>query len=139
MAYRFIKLAVSLVAGTTFGVGLGISGLANPDKVLQFLTLSGNWSPALLFTMAAGILVSMAGFRFALRRGPIFERMLHLPVKSDVDRTLVVGAAVFGLGWGLAGFCPGPAITGLSSGMVEPVLFVLAMIAGTLLHRATFE
>lgn len=130
-----IKRAVAAFAcGLIFATGLAISGLANPDKVLQFLTLNANWSPALLFTMAAGILVTFAGYRWVLQRGPIFSDTLHLPTRTDVDRRLLIGAGIFGVGWGLAGFCPGPALTALSSMHVEPFIFVAAMIAGSLVE-----
>ncbi len=128
------RSAAAFACGLVFATGLAVSGLANPDKVLQFLTLNSNWSPALLFTMLAGILVTLAGYRWVLRRGPVFSDTLHLPASTDIDRRLLVGAGVFGIGWGLAGFCPGPALTALSSMHVEPFLFVAAMIAGSLIE-----
>ena len=124
----------AFVCGLVFATGLAVSGLANPDKVLQFLTLNANWSPALLFTMAAGIGVTFAGYRWVLRRGPVFSETLHLPTRTDIDKRLLAGAAIFGIGWGLAGFCPGPALTALSSMHAEPILFVVAMIAGSLVE-----
>jgi len=129
----------AFVCGLVFATGLAVSGLANPDKVLQFLTLNSNWSPALLFTMLAGILVTFTGYRWVLQRGPVFGDALHLPTRTDVDRPLLIGAGIFGVGWGLAGFCPGPALTALSSMHVEPFLFVVAMIAGSLLQAKTVE
>ncbi len=131
------KSLASLFAGAVFGLGLAVSGLTNPDKVLQFLTLSENWSPALLFTMGAGILVTFVGYKWVLRRGPVLEAEAHLPTKSRLDRRLLVGATVFGLGWGLAGFCPGPVIAGLSTLKVEPFIFVAAMLIGSQLQRLT--
>lgn len=130
-----MRIIASLVTGVTFGVGLAISGLTNPEKVLAFLTLTSDWDPSLLFTMGAAVLVTFVGYRWVLHRGPVLEEELHLPTRTDLDRPLLVGAGIFGIGWGLAGFCPGPAITGLSTGMAEPALFVLAMIAGMQLHR----
>ncbi len=129
------RTLAALLSGLVFGLGLAVSGLANPDNVLQFLTLSSDWSPALLFTMGAGILVSFAGYRWVLRRGPVFEENLQLPGKTRLDRRLLAGAIIFGVGWGLAGFCPGPAIVGLSSGMTEPFIFIAALIAGSQLQR----
>ncbi len=129
------RALAALISGIVFGLGLAVSGLANPDKVLQFLTLSSNWSPALLFTMAAGILVSLAGYRWVLNRGPVFEDSLQLPTNSKLDRRLIAGAIIFGAGWGLAGFCPGPAIVGLSTGMIEPLIFVAALIVGSQIQR----
>ena len=129
------RLLAGLITGTLFGLGLAISGMANPDKVLQFLTLSSNWSPALLFVMGAAIAVTFVGYKWVLKRGPLFEQQLHLPTKTELDKRLLAGAAIFGVGWGLAGFCPGPAITGLSSGMTEPLIFVTAMLAGSQIPR----
>lgn len=126
--------AAALASGLVFGLGLALSGLANPDKVLQFLTLNANWSPALLLTMAAGIAVTFAGYRWVLKRGALFAEKLHLPTRTELDNRLISGAAIFGVGWGLAGFCPGPALTSLSSGHPEPIIFVAAMIVGSLLQ-----
>ena len=131
------KALAALASGLVFGLGLAVSGLANPDKVLQFLTLSSNWSPALLFTMGAGILVSFAGYRWVLHRGSVLEDKLQLPTNNNLDRRLLTGAAIFGVGWGFAGFCPGPAIVGLSTGMIEPLLFVAALIVGSQIQRIT--
>lgn len=134
MNRQALSALAALVCGFVFALGLALSGLANPDKVLQFLTLNRQWSPALLFTMAAGIAVTLVGFRLVLRRGPLFGERFHLPQRTDIDKRLLAGATVFGLGWGLAGFCPGPAITTLSSGHPEPFIFVGAMIAGALIQ-----
>jgi len=134
---RTARIFAGLIAGAVFGLGLAVSGLANPDKVLQFLTLSSNWSPALLFTMAAGIIVTFFGYRLVLHRNPVLASEFQLPTKTSLDKQLLVGAAIFGIGWGLAGFCPGPAIVGLTTGMTEPVIFVLAMLAGSQLQRVT--
>lgn len=127
----------ALVCGLLFGTGLAISGLANPDKVLQFLTLNQNWSPALLFTMGAGILVTFIGYRWVSGHGAVLDT-LHLPTNTLIDRQLVAGAVVFGMGWGLAGFCPGPAITTLASGNLEPLVFIAAMIAGSAVEGRAF-
>ena len=129
------RMLAGLLTGTIFGLGLAISGLANPDNVLQFLTLSSDWSPALLFVMASGIAVTFIGYKWILKRGPILEEQLHLPTNTDLDGKLIAGALIFGVGWGLAGFCPGPAIVGLSSGLAEPFIFIAAMIAGSQIQR----
>lgn len=134
MTQSIRRSVAAFVCGLVFATGLAVSGLANPDKVLQFLTLNASWSPALLFTMAAGIAVTFAGYRLVLRRGPVLSETLHLPSRVDIDHKLLVGATIFGVGWGLAGFCPGPALTALSSMHAEPFLFVAAMIAGSLLE-----
>jgi uncharacterized membrane protein YedE/YeeE len=135
MSSSWKKILAALFSGLIFGLGLAVSGLSNPDNVLQFLTLSSNWSPALLFVMGAGILVSFAGYKWVLRRGPVFEDELHLPGNNKLDRRLLTGAAIFGVGWGLAGFCPGPALVGLSTGMLEPFIFVAALIVGSQVQR----
>ena len=124
-----------LLTGAIFGLGLAVSGLSDPDNVLQFLTISSNWSPALLFTMGAGVLVTFIGFRWVLQRGPVFEDQLHIPTKNKLDRRLLIGAAIFGVGWGLAGFCPGPALTSLSTGLAEPFIFIASMIVGSQVQK----
>ena len=129
------RVLAGLLTGAIFGVGLAVSGLANPYNVLQFLTISSDWSPALLFVMASGIAVTFVGYKWILSRGPVLEEKLHLPTKTDLDGKLITGAVIFGVGWGLAGFCPGPAIVGLSSGLLEPFIFVAAMIAGSQIQR----
>lgn len=125
-----ISLA-ALLSGLVFGLGLAVSGLANPDKVLQFLTLDSQWSPALLFTMGTGVVVAFLGYGWVRRKGPILCDDLQWPTKTLLDRPLITGAVIFGVGWGIAGFCPGPAIAGLSSGVQEPYIFVIALIAGS--------
>ena len=135
MSLNWKKALTALLSGLIFGLGLAISGLSNPDNVLQFLTLSSDWSPALLFVMGAGILISFVGYKWVLRRGPVLEDKLRLPSNNSLDRRLLGGAAIFGIGWGTAGFCPGPAIVGLSTGMIEPFIFVAALIAGAQIQR----
>ena len=135
MSKNTARIAAALFCGTLFGAGLGVSGLANPERVLQFLTIDANWSPALLFTMGAAVVVAGIGYRLVLRGGPVFAEKLQLPTRTDLDGRLLGGAAIFGLGWGIAGFCPGPAVTDLSSGHMEPVVFVLAMLVGAWLQR----
>ena len=132
MAWNFS----SLVAGIVFGLGLSISQMTNPEKVLSFLDLFGDWDPSLLFTMGSAVVVTFLGYRMVLNRGPVFGDKLHLPGKSDIDIRLLSGALIFGVGWGLAGYCPGPAITGISSGLTEPVIFVAAMVLGALTEKA---
>ena len=135
MTQRTKRILVALVSGLILGLGIAVSGLSDPDNVLRFLTISSDWSPALLFTMGAGIVVSFAGYKWALHRGPVFGDELQLPINTQLDRKLLVGAALFGVGWGLAGFCPGPAIVGLSAGKIEPFVFVAALIVGAQIQR----
>ena len=129
------RTIASLTSGLIFGLGLAVSGLTDPDKVLQFLTISPNWSPALLFTMGAAVAVTFVGYRWVLKRGPVLDDKLKLPTRTDIDRRLLFGAAIFGVGWGMGGFCPGPAITAMASGFTEPLIFIAAMLAGSQLQR----
>lgn len=124
-----------LVSGFLFGLGLSVSEMANPEKVLAFLDLLGGWDPSLMVTMAGALVVTTAGFRWVLKRGALFSEQLHLPTRRDVDTRLLSGALLFGLGWGLAGYCPGPAVTGLAINPLESVVFLLAMLAGSQLER----
>ncbi|MFO1394144.1 MAG: DUF6691 family protein [Steroidobacteraceae bacterium] len=124
-------LITALVAGLLFGAGLLVSGMANPAVVQGFLDVAGHWNPALAFTMGGAILVAAPAYRYARSRGARIDGgPLDLPSRKDVDADLVVGAAVFGLGWGLCGICPGPALLLLTSGQVAALVFVAAMCAG---------
>lgn len=125
-----------LFAGLVFGAGLTVSGLVNPSKVVAFLDIAGNWDPSLAFVMLGGIAVAAIGFKLVLRRSkPIFDSNFILPTRKDIDRNLIVGAGIFGIGWGLAGYCPGPALAGLGLGSVEAIVFVAAMVAGMFVVR----
>jgi uncharacterized membrane protein YedE/YeeE len=129
-------LLYALLAGYVFGIGLLLSGLANPAKVLAFLDLAGAWDPSLLFVMGGALLVAAPAFALAARRGRTLDGApLHFPAKGRVDRRLVLGSLVFGIGWGLAGYCPGPALVSLAWGGVKPLLFVGAMVAGMVLFE----
>ena len=126
--------------GLIFGLGLLLSGMSDPAKVLNFLDiagiLSGTWDPSLAFVMAGAIAVTFAGFRWVLRRSrPIFGERFHLPTQQELDIGIISGPAIFGLGWGLAGFCPGPALTALGFRSSAAVIFVTAMMVGMLLAR----
>lgn len=126
-----MHLLTAFGTGLVFGLGLLLSGLANPAKVLAFLDLAGPWDPSLLFTMGGAVAVAAVAFRVAGRRGrTLLGAALRLPAATGIDRRLVLGSVVFGIGWGLAGFCPGPAIASLATGSLKPLLFVLAMVAG---------
>ena len=125
--------------GLIFGLGLVIAGMSNPAKVLNFLDVagigSGVWDPSLAFVLAGAIAVTFVGYKLVLRRGqPIFGETFHLPTAQDIDARIIAGPAIFGIGWGLAGFCPGPAFTALTSG-VPAAIFVAAMLAGMLAAR----
>ncbi len=126
-----MSLLINLAAGLIFGLGLVISGMADPAKVLNFLDVAGHWDPSLAFVMLGAIAVTATGYRFVLRRPkPLLEDTFHLPGRSTIDRPLVIGSAIFGLGWGLFGFCPGPAITSLGLAATGTFVFVPAMLIG---------
>jgi uncharacterized membrane protein YedE/YeeE len=124
-------LIASLVAGLIFGAGLIISGMADPAKVQNFLDVAGTFDPSLAFVMIGAIAVTVTGYHFVLQRPkPLASPRFHLPTKSEIDTRLVAGAAIFGIGWGLAGFCPGPALVSLGIGSEGARIFVLCMLFG---------
>jgi uncharacterized protein len=123
----------SFVAGLVFGIGLIVSGLVNPSKVLGFLDLAGSWDPSLALVMAGAIAVSLPAFFVAGKRAvTLLGTPMQLPNARQIDRRLVLGSLAFGIGWGLAGFCPGPALVALGAGQVKALVFVAAMLAGML-------
>ncbi|HVJ12359.1 MAG TPA: DUF6691 family protein [Burkholderiales bacterium] len=127
----------AFAAGLVFGIGLILSGMTDPGKVIGFLDLAGRWDPSLAFVMGGAILVGHFSFAFARKRGRTFlGGALHLPRRRDIDARLVAGSAVFGIGWGLAGFCPGPALVALGAGIDQAALFVAAMLAGMVIYDA---
>lgn len=124
-----MSFLVNLALGLLFGAGLVISGMADPAKVLNFLDLFGTWDPSLAFVMGGAILVAFVGYRLVLRRHePIIGNSFHLPTSGDIDSRVVIGPAIFGIGWGLGGFCPGPALAALGLGATGTLAFVPAMI-----------
>ncbi|WOD38991.1 YeeE/YedE family protein [Nodosilinea sp. E11] len=128
---------VALAAGLLFGLGLGCSQMIDPQRVIGFLDLFGTWDPTLAFVMGGAVLVTLISFRFILRRSaPLLDRNFFVPTRNDIDRPLVLGAALFGIGWGLGGYCPGPAIAALGLGSANPLLFLAAMLAGSLAYKA---
>ncbi|PQV55078.1 YeeE/YedE family protein [Paraburkholderia sp. BL21I4N1] len=121
----------ALLAGLIFATGLIVSGMANPAKVLGFLDIAGNWDPSLAFVMAGAIAVGSVGFAIASRlKRSLLKAPISLPTATHIDRRLLAGSAMFGAGWGLAGFCPGPALVSAGSGEFEAMLFVIAMLVG---------
>ena len=135
-----MKSVAALLAGTLFGLGLAISHMVEPAKVLAFLDVAGRWDPTLPLVMFAAVGVSMLAYRAILRRPrPLFGARFRLPTRTEVDRPLVGGAAIFGIGWGLAGYCPGPAIAALGLGTWEAPVFVGALIIGSLTYKWLFE
>jgi uncharacterized protein len=126
----------ALATGTIFGAGLALSDMINPARVLAFLDLAGRWDPALAFVMGGAIIPMVIGYVFLKRmRAPLLDKSFFIPENRVLDSRLIVGAALFGVGWGLVGFCPGPAISGLILGAWQPWLFVAAMLAGMWVHR----
>jgi uncharacterized membrane protein YedE/YeeE len=132
MTRNGLQLLVSLLAGTIFGFGLSLSGMINPARVLGFLDLaSGQWDPTLMFVLGGALLVAFPGVMLQRRLArPLLDQRFHLPTKTAIDGRLLLGAAVFGAGWGLAGFCPGPALVALGMGEGKALIFVVAMLAG---------
>ena len=121
----------SLLAGLVFGLGLIVSGMADPAKVLGFLDLGGAWDPSLAFVMAGAIAVSAFAFAVARKRTASFlGATMKLPTSRDIDRRLVIGSVLFGIGWGVAGFCPGPGLVALGMGEFKALVFVVAMLLG---------
>lgn len=131
-----MSAAAAFAAGLVFGLGLIVSGMSDPGKVKGFLDVAGRWDPSLAFVMAGAIGVGFFAFRLGARRARTFlGGALHLPTRRDIDLPLVAGSVVFGVGWGLAGFCPGPALVAFGAGYDEAAVFVLAMLGGMLIHR----
>lgn len=130
-----MSVLVQFLIGLLFGLGLMVAGMSNPAKVLNFLDLeairSGTWDASLAFVLIGAIAVAFLGFRRVLKRSrPVFANRFHLPAASEIDTRILVGPALFGIGWGLAGFCPGPAFTALGSGSMAAIPFVTAMLIG---------
>lgn len=131
-----MRAILTILSGTLFGLGVTISGMVNPMKVLNFMDISGQFDPTLLFVMGAGLATTLAGYRLILRRKtPFFAERFHMPSLTVIDARLVGGAALFGLGWGLSGFCPGPAVASLVFGTTQSVIFVAAMALGMVAAR----
>jgi uncharacterized protein len=135
-----MSIVVQFLIGLLFGLGLVIAGMSDPAKVLNFLDIaaiaSGGWDPSLAFVMGGGVLVTYLGYRFVLKqKQPMFDTEFHLPKKTALDSPIIVGPAIFGVGWGLGGFCPGPAFTALGTGANQAVLFVAFMLAGMVAAR----
>lgn len=128
--------ASALLAGAVFGIGLTVAGMTDPRKVLGFLDITGDWDPSLLLVLGGAVALAAVAFVFIQRRGkPLFDARFHLPPKTRIDARLLGGAALFGVGWGIAGFCPGPAIASIGLGNPEALWVVPAIVAGVFLQR----
>lgn len=131
-------VVIALITGLFFGWGLALSGMMDPLTVLAFLDVAGAWNPSLAFVMGGAVGVTVVGFQLLKRRtAPVCGDLFHLPQNKAIDRRLLTGAALFGIGWGLAGYCPGPALAGLLAGNTETWVVVPAMLAGAWLQRRT--
>ena len=130
------RILSALAIGLVFGAGIALSGMANPAKVLNFFDVAGTWDPSLAFVMGGALIVTAIGYLFVLRRDePVFDRLFHLPTRRDIDMPLIAGSAIFGIGWGITGFCPGGAIPALGLGHGDAWLFVGSMIGGIAIAR----
>jgi uncharacterized membrane protein YedE/YeeE len=126
-----MQILTAFFVGLVFGIGLIVAGMTNPAKVQGFLDLAGNWDPSLAFVMGGAILVGLVAFHFAGKRErSLLGEAMRLPTATTIDRRLVLGGLAFGAGWGLAGFCPGPALASLATGGIKALLFTAAMLAG---------
>ena len=131
-----MRALIAGLIGLVFGAGIAISGMINPAKVLNFFDIAGTWDPSLALVMAAALTVTAIGYRFVLKRpGPVLEEKFHLPTNRQLDLPLIGGSAVFGIGWGIAGFCPGGAIPALGLGEPSAWIFVAAMLTGLAASR----
>ena len=131
-----MKGFISLLSGLLFGFGLALAQMTNPAKIIDFLDFSGTWDPTLALVMGGAVLVTLISFRFILRHPhPLLGGGFQLPTRSDIDIPLVAGAAIFGIGWGLGGLCPGPGIAAIAQGIWEPVVFTLGLAGGMLVFR----
>lgn len=131
-----MRLLAAYITGLIFGLGISLSGMANPAKVVNFFDLAGAWDPSLAFVMGGAVLTTFLGYQRVLKRArPVLESRFRLPGKTSIDMPLASGAVIFGIGWGLAGFCPGGALPVLATGRFEVLLFTAALIAGIVLTR----
>lgn len=131
-----MKWIVSYLIGLVFGIGISLSGMANPAKVLNFFDIAGHWDPSLAFVMGGALMVTFLGYRIVLNRtAPIMGHRFQLPTKQDLDPSLLSGSALFGIGWGIGGFCPGGALPALGTGRLEVFVFVGALIVGMLIAQ----
>ncbi len=134
---QLMQAIAALFAGFLLGAGLLISGMTDPGKVLGFLDVLGTWNPALMGVLGGAVMVSVLGFQHVRKMvRPWFDTQFNLTARSDIDKPLILGGALFGMGWGLVGYCPGPALAGLALGNGEALIFVMAMIAGGLAQGA---
>ena len=126
-----MQIFIALLAGLIFGVGLIVAGMTDPSKIIGFLDIAGVWNPSLAFVMVGGIAVATLAFRFAASQTQsFFGNAFQIPTATQIDWRLIIGSLLFGIGWGLAGYCPGPALASIATGGSKPVVFTLAMLGG---------
>jgi uncharacterized membrane protein YedE/YeeE len=131
-----MRLIAGYLNGLIFGIGIAISGMANPAKVLNFFDIAGAWDPSLIFVMGGALITTLIGYRLVLgRAAPVLTGMFQVPTARDIDARLIGGSAVFGIGWGIAGFCPGGALPALGTGQPDVFVFVAALLAGMFIAR----
>ncbi|MGS2744264.1 DUF6691 family protein [Halomonas sp. LS-001] len=131
-----MKMVMGYIAGLLFGLGLAISGMTDPARVLGFLDIAGAWDPTLMFVLGGAVVTSFIGYRLVFKRSaPVFGERFQLPTRQDLDSRLLGGAALFGIGWGLSGYCPGPAIASISGISVPLIAMLVAMVAGWFVAR----
>jgi uncharacterized protein len=132
-----MRLLSAWAIGLVFGLGISLSGMANPAKVLNFFDLAGAWDPSLAFVMGGALVTTFLGYRIVFRRpAPVLDGGFHLPLAKTIDARLIGGSVVFGIGWGISGFCPGGALPALGTGAGDVIAFVAALVAGLLVARA---
>ncbi len=133
-------VASAFVSGLLFAIGLGLAGMTDPAKVIGFLDFFGTWDPSLAFVMVGGILSYAVAFRLITRRhAPVFGTQFSLPTRKDLTPQLIIGSALFGIGWGIAGLCPGPGLASLATGSASVLAFVVAMLGGMALYKYFLE
>lgn len=131
-----MRIFTSFLIGVLFGLGLVISQMVNPAKIVGFLDITGNWDPTLIVVMAAALVTTFIGYRLTLSRNkPMLADAFQLPTKTVIDRPLLIGAAIFGIGWGMAGLCPGPGVTAAALGGLGPWIFIATMLLGMTAQR----
>ena len=131
-----MKTVLTYLSGLVFGLGIVTSGMANPAKVLNFFDIAGSWDPSLGLVMGSALVTAFLGYRFVFRReAPMFEPKFHVPKGGEIDRPLVIGSIVFGIGWGISGFCPGGALPAIGTGNADVLTFSAALVAGMLAVR----
>ena len=140
MNRNIYQFAAALASGIVFGFGLSLSGMLNPARVQGFLDIFGTWDPSLAFVLGGAVVVAFIGVQVMKRmRHPALGDSFHVPTNRQIDPPLIIGSALFGLGWGIGGFCPGPAVASLSIGIPQTVLFVIAMLVGMTLHNRVWS